>query len=290
MDTIIKALARNGSIRIFVADTTELVREAASRHQCYPTAAAALGRSMSAGALLAAFLKGEDEKVTIQINGNGPLGTIMVDANKKGDIRGFVANPEVHFIHPISGKLDVGRAVGHDGTLRVIRDLSLRTDFTGTVQLQTGEIAEDFAYYFTLSEQTPSAVSLGVLIDVNSEVKASGALMIQMMPEASEEDILTAENVVANLRPISTMIDEGMTPESIAKQLFDDTILLESKPLRFACTCRKERMADALKTLEQDELASMIDKDHGCEITCHFCNTTYHFSEKDLSELRVPDQ
>ena len=287
MDTIIKAMARKGAIRIFVADTSDLVNEAAKRHQCYPTAAAALGRTMSAGALLGAFLKGKDEKVTIQINGGGPLGTIMVDANGKGDIRGFVANPDVHFINPTTGKLDVGRAVGHDGTLRVIRDMSLRQDFTGTVQLQTGEIAEDFAYYFTLSEQTPSAVSLGVLVEKSGEVKASGALMIQMMPGASEEDIQSAEHVIAGLRPISTMINEGMTPESIANQLFDDTILLESHSLQFVCTCSKDRMADALKTVEQDELESMIDNDHGCEITCHFCNTTYAFSEADLSALRI---
>jgi molecular chaperone Hsp33 len=285
MDHIIKALARNGAIRIFVADTTELVREAALRHKCYPTAAAALGRTMSAGALLGAFLKGEDEKVTIQINGNGPLGTIMVDANGKGDIRGFVANPEVHFINPKTGKLDVGRAVGHDGTLKVIRDMSLRHDFTGTVELQTGEIAEDFAYYFTLSEQTPSAVSLGVLVDKDGEVAASGALMIQMMPAASEADIASAELAVAQLRPISTMINEKLTPEIIAKQLFDDTVILESLPLRFKCTCTKERMADALKTLERDEIEAMIQTDHGCEITCHFCNTTYKFTEEDLAKL-----
>jgi molecular chaperone Hsp33 len=262
MDHIIKALARNGAIRIFVADTTELVCEAALRHKCYPTAAAALGRTMSAGALLGAFLKGADEKVTIQINGNGPLGTIMVDADGKGDIRGFVANPEVHFINPKTGKLDVGRAVGHDGTLKVIRDMSLRHDFTGTVELQTGEIAEDFAYYFTLSEQTPSAVSLGVLVDIAS-----------------------AEQAVAKLRPISTMINEKLTPEIIAKQLFDDTVILESQPLRFKCTCTKERMADALKTLERDEIEAMIQTDHGCEITCHFCNTTYKFTEEDLTKL-----
>jgi molecular chaperone Hsp33 len=285
MDHIIKALARNGAIRIFVADTTELVCEAALRHKCYPTAAAALGRTMSAGALLGAFLKGADEKVTIQINGNGPLGTIMVDADGKGDIRGFVANPEVHFINPKTGKLDVGRAVGHDGTLKVIRDMSLRHDFTGTVELQTGEIAEDFAYYFTLSEQTPSAVSLGVLVDKDGEVAASGALMIQMMPAASEADIASAEQAVAQLRPISTMINEKLTPEIIAKQLFDDTVILESLPLRFKCTCTKERMADALKTLERDEIEAMIQTDHGCEITCHFCNTTYKFTEEDLAKL-----
>ncbi len=286
MDTILKALARNGAIRIFVADTSELVREASSRHQCYPTAAAALGRTMSAGALLAAFLKGNDEKVTITINGGGPLGTIMVDANGKGEIRGFVANPEVHFINPITGKLDVGRAVGHDGALRVIRDMSLRSDFTGTVELQTGEIAEDFAYYFTLSEQTPSAVSLGVLVEKDGNVKASGALMIQMMPEASEADIKAAEQAVANLRPISTLIAEGLTPETIALQLFEDTKILDSHPLRFACTCSKDRMADALKTLEQEELDAMINEDHGCEITCHFCNTSYAFAEAELSALK----
>jgi molecular chaperone Hsp33 len=287
MDTLIKALASDGAIRIFVADTTELVREAAKRHRCLPTAAAALGRTLSAGALLGANLKGADEKVTVQINGGGPLGTIMVDANGQGEVRGFVANPDVHFIHPTTKKLDVSRAVGKDGTLKVILDRNLKSDFTGTVDLQTGEIAEDFAYYFTVSEQTPSAVSLGVLVDEHNEVKAAGALMIQMMPSASEADILMAEHVVANLRPISAMISDGMTPEDIVTRLFDETVVLETIPLKFKCTCSKDRMADALKTLERDEIEAMIHEDHGCEITCHFCNTTYRFTESELYSLMV---
>lgn len=287
MDKLIKALASEGAIRIFVAETTELVAEAVRRHKCAPTTAAALGRTLSAGALLGANLKGKDEKVTIQINGGGPLGTIMVDADGNGALRGFVANPDVHFINETTKKLDVGRAVGNNGTLKVILDRNLKSDFTGTVDLQTGEIAEDFAYYFTVSEQTPSAVSLGVLIDTDGSVKSAGALMIQMMPNASEADILMAEHIAENLRPISAMFADGMTPEEIATALFDEVKILETRELHFHCDCSKDRMADALKTLEKSEIQEMIDEDHGCEITCHFCNTTYHFAEAELAGMLV---
>jgi len=183
--------------------------------------------------------------------------------------------------------LDVGRAVGNDGTLKVILDRNLKSDFTGTVALQTGEIAEDFAYYFTVSEQTPSAVSLGVLIDTDGSVKSAGALMIQMMPNASEADILMAEHIAENLRPISAMFADGMTPEEIATVLFDEVKILETRELHFHCDCSKDRMADALKTLEKSEIQEMIDEDHGCEITCHFCNTTYHFAEAELAGMLV---
>lgn len=285
MDTLIKALANQGAIRIIATDTTQTVKEACQRHQTYPTASAALGRSLTMAAILGSMLKNEQGKVTIQINGGGPLGTILCDANSACEVRGFVSNPDVHFINSQTNKLDVGRAVGNNGTLKVIQDLKLKEDFTGTVEIQTGEIAEDFAYYFTLSEQTPSAVSLGVLVNEEGEVIASGGLIIQMMPHASEVDIMIAEDIVKHLKPISTMIHEGMTPSDIIEGLFEDVEILGMSTVSFKCDCSRERMFEALKTVENKELVAMIEEDHGCEIICHFCNTHYHFTEDELGSM-----
>ncbi len=285
MDILIKALAHQGAIRIIVCDTTETVKHAAQIHHTYPTASAALGRTLSAAALLGSQLKDENTKITIQINGGGPLGTIMADVNSNCEVRGFVANPGIYLVNEETNKLDVGRAVGNNGTLRVTKDLKLKDKFTGTVELQSGEIAEDFAYYFTISEQTPSAVSLGVLVDEHNEVIASGALMIQMMPFATEADIQIAEDVVAHLKPISTMIHEGMKPQEIAEALFQDVTILSSQEVSFKCDCSKERMFEALHSLKENELLEMIEEDHGAEVSCHFCNTKYAFSEDELRSL-----
>jgi len=285
MDSLIKAIASHGAIRILVADTTELVQEAVTRHQTLPTASAALGRTLTATAMLGSMLKGKEEKITVQINGGGPLGTLLADANGCGEVRGFAANPDVLLINEKTGKLDVGKAVGNQGTLKVIRHLSMKSDFTGTVDLQTGEIAEDFAYYFTVSEQTPSAVSLGVLIGEKGEVLAAGGLIIQLLPEAQEIDILMTEDVVKNMRPISAMIADEMTPTEIASKMFDDVQILTDTPLIFKCTCSRERMQEAIHTLERDQIEEMIRDDHGAEITCQFCNTHYHFNESELAAL-----
>lgn len=287
MDTLIKALAHNGAIRIIVVESTQTVKEAAQRHHTYPTASAALGRTLTMGAILGSTLKSDREKVMIQINGGGPLGTILVDANHQCEVRGFVANPDTHFINHQTGKLDVARAVGTEGTLRVIKDLSLKDDFTGTVALQSGEIAEDFAYYFSLSEQTPSAVSLGVLVDENNAVIAAGGILIQMMPFASEYDVLVAEDVVKHLKPVSQMIHEGLKPDAIVKALFEDTQVLGMSTVNFQCSCSRERMFEAISTVCQEELNAMIQDDHGAEMTCHFCNTHYHFSEEELRSIQV---
>lgn len=285
MDTLVKALAHNGAIRIIVTDTTHMVAEATSRHQTQPTASAALGRSLTMTAILGSTLKESNSKITVQINGGGPIGTILADSNAACEVRGFVSNPNVHFINTETRKLDVGRAVGKAGTLKVIKDLKLKDDFTGTVELQTGEIGDDFAYYFTLSEQTPSAVSLGVLVDEHNEVIAAGGLIIQLMPSATEADILVAEDVVKHLKPISSMIHEGMSPSEIAQALFQDVEILGMSTVLFKCDCSKERMFDALKTLDKNDVEDMIYEDHGCDMTCHFCNTHYHFSEDELSSL-----
>ncbi len=285
MDTLVKALAHQGAIRIIVCDTTQTVKHAAHIHHTYPTSSAALGRTLSAAALMGSMLKEEQAKISIQINGGGPLGSIVADVNSKCEVRGFVGNPEVLLINEEKHKLDVGKAVGRNGTLRVTKDLKLKEKFTGTVELQTGEIAEDFAYYFTVSEQTPSAVSLGVLVDEDNEVIAAGGLLIQMMPFATEADIQIAEDVVAHLKPISTMIHEGMKPQEIAEAIFQDVSILSSQEVSFNCDCSKERMFEALRTLKKNELLEMIEEDHGAEISCHFCNTQYRFTEEELRSL-----
>jgi molecular chaperone Hsp33 len=285
MDTLVKAMTKNGAIRIMVVNSTQSVAEAALRHHTLPTASAALGRALSATAMLGAMLKDTGESVTVQINGKGPLGTILCEANTFGELRGFVSNPDVLLINETTNKLDVGKAVGKDGTLRVIRNTHMKADFTGTVELQSGEIGDDFAYYFTVSEQTPSAVSLGVLVGKENEILAAGGLLIQLMPSASETDILMTEDVVKHLRPISEMIHEGMTPDEIALALFDEVEIMGVQTIQFKCSCSKERLHDALSTIDKDELELMINEDKGAEITCHFCNTRYTFSEEDLLHI-----
>lgn len=285
MDTLVKALAHQGAIRIIVCDTTETVRHAAHVHQSYPTSTAALGRTLSVAALMGSMLKDEEAKILIQIDGGGPLGSIVVDVNSKCEVRGFVGNTDILIINEETHKLDVGKAVGNNGILRVTQDLKLKEKFTGTVELQTGEIAEDFAYYFTVSEQTPSAVSLGVLVDENNEVVSAGGLLIQMMPFASEADIMIAEDVIKHIKPISTMIQEGMTPMMIVEALFQDVTVLSQQEVSFKCDCSKERMFEALRTLKASDLLEMIEEDHGAELNCHFCNTNYRFSEDELRSM-----
>jgi len=285
MDTLVKAMTKDGAIRIIVTNTTQTIQEAATRHQTLPTASAALGRTLTATAMMGAMLKDDSESVTVQINGKGPLGTILCEANHRGEVRGFVSNPDVILINEATHKLDVGKAVGVDGTLRIIRNTHMKADFTGTVELQSGEIGDDFAYYFTLSEQTPSAVSLGVLVGKDNEILAAGGLIIQLMPSASEADILLAEDVVKHLRPISEMIHDGMTPDQIATGLFADVEVMGVSTVKFQCSCSKERLHDALSTIDADEIDEIIKEDKGAEITCHFCNTSYHFTEDELINI-----
>lgn len=286
-DTLMKALACEGRVRVLIASSTHLCEEARKRHDCWPTAAATLGRVLTIGSIMGSMQKHKDEKLTIQINGGGPIGTILVDCFSDGNVRGFVGDPHVHMTYNDTGKLAVGVAVGNAGTLKVIRDLGLKDDFAGTVNLQTGEIGDDFAYYFTVSEQTPSAVSLGVLVDTDNSVMAAGGLLIQMLPDAKEEDIEKVEAIVSQLKPMSTLIHEGNSLEDILHHYFDDIEILETQPIRFTCSCSKATMKRALLTLSKEERQKLIEEDHGCEITCHWCNEHYTFSEEELLELEA---
>lgn len=284
-DRLLKGLAREGRVRIYICDTTQLVEEARKRHDLWPTASAALGRVLSVGVMMGSNLKSDKEKLNITINGGGPIGTIMVDAYANGYVRGFVGDPHVHYQYNDTGKLAVGVAVGKEGYLEVRKDLGLKEDFGGKVNLQTGEIGDDFAFYFALSEQTPSIVSVGVLVENDNSIISSGGLLIQMMPGANGDDIKATEEVIKTLKPMSTLISENVPLEIIMKGLYDDVKILEERKIGFDCQCSKEKMLSALTTLHADDLQSMINEDHGCEIKCQFCGESYKFDEDVLKRI-----
>ncbi|WP_316572810.1 Hsp33 family molecular chaperone HslO [Neobacillus sp. YIM B06451] len=285
-DYLVKALAYDGQIRAYAVRSTEAVAEAQRRHYTWPTASAALGRAMTAGLMMGAMLKGED-KLTIKIEGGGPIGNILVDSNAKGSVRGYVSNPQTHFDLNEHGKLDVRRAVGTDGTLTVVKDLGLRDFFSGSVPLVSGELGEDFTYYFASSEQVPSSVGVGVLVNPDNSILAAGGFIFQLMPGTGDETISLIEERLKTITPISKMIQQGLTPEEILEELFgkDEVAILEKMPVRFECTCSKERFADAIVSLGQSEITDMIEEDGMAEAHCHFCNEKYHFSKEELEAL-----
>jgi molecular chaperone Hsp33 len=285
-DYLIKALGFNGQVRAYAAKTTETVGEAQGRHFTWPTASAALGRAMTAGVMMGAMLKGE-EKLTIKIEGRGPIGAILVDSNGKGEVRGYVTNPQTHFDLNEKGKLDVRRAVGTEGTLTVVKDIGLRDFFTGQVPIVSGELGEDFTYYFVTSEQTPSSVGVGVLVNPDNTILAAGGFILQLMPGAEEETISALENRLKSIPPISKLIQQGLTPEEILSELLgDDLKILEKLPVSFTCTCSKERFANAIIGLGAEEIQDMIDTEGKAEAQCHFCNEKYHYSKEELEELK----
>lgn len=286
MDYLIKATLYDGMVRAYAAVTTHSIEEARVRQDSWATTTAALGRTMTGTVLMGAMLKGDD-KLTVKVDGNGPIGQMVADANSKGDVRGYVSNPHVDFELNDKGKLDVSRAVGKDGSLSVVKDLGLKDYFTGSVPLVSGEIGEDLTYYFALSEQTPSAVGVGVLINPDHSVLASGGFIIQLLPGATEEMIDQLEADINSFPAISSLIEEGNSPEEILQILFKDEKInfLETMPIKFSCECSKERISTAIKGLGEAEVKDMIKKDKGAEAICHFCNEVYTFTEEELEEL-----
>lgn len=285
-DYLVKALAFDGQVRAYATSTTDMVNEAVRRHQAWPTAAAALGRAMTGGTMMAAMLKGED-KLTIKIEGGGPMGPIIVDSNAQGKTRGYAHNMQVHFDLNEHGKLDVARAVGTNGMFSVVKDLGLKEHFTGSVPIVSGELGEDFTYYFASSEQVPSSVGLGVLVNPNNTIQAAGGFIVQLLPGTEESVVDQLEQQIANMPPISKLIEKGKTPEEILHVIFGNSVeILETQPVEFSCHCSKERIANALISLGTEELDDMIEKDGGAETQCHFCNEIYQFSKEDLLSLR----
>ena len=279
-------MAYGGQIRAYSALTTESVQEAQTRHYTWPTASAALGRTMTATLMMGAMLKGE-QKLTVTVDGQGPIGKIIADADANGHVRGYVTNPQTHFPLNNVGKLDVGRAVGSNGALTVVKDVGLKDYFSGSSPLVSGELGDDFTYYFAKSEQTPSSVGLGVLVNPDNSIKAAGGFIIQVMPGAEEETINKLEEVINNMTPVSKLIDQGLTPEEILFEVLgeDNVQILENMPTSFECNCGHEKFLNAIKGLGQAEIESMINEDHGAEAECHFCRNKYQYSESELQEL-----
>jgi molecular chaperone Hsp33 len=282
-DYLVKALAYGGTIRAYAIRSTETVAEVQRRHAMWPTATAALGRAMSASVMMGAMMKGED-KLTVKIEGNGPIGAMIIDANAHGEVRGYATHPQTHFDLNAQGKLDVRRAVGTEGMLTTVKDLGLRDFFTGQVPIVSGEIAEDFTEYFAVSEQVPSAVGLGVLVNPDNTVKAAGGFIIQVMPGATDETISKLEERIANVEPISKLIDRGLTPEEILGEVLgvDNVEILDRMDVSFQCNCSKERFGNAIIGLGEREILEMITEDGKAEAHCHFCLETYVYPKEEL--------
>lgn len=282
-DHIIKATTPGG-VRAIAAITTNLTEEARQRHNCFPVAAAALGRTLTASLLLAAGLKTQ-ESITVRINGDGPIGEVIADANAEGAVRGYVKNPQVDLPLKKEGKLDVGAAVG-SGYIYVTRFTGLRQPFTGSAKLVSGEIAEDVTQYLYVSEQTPSSVALGVLVNADLTVQAAGGFMVQALPNADPSELEKVEKNIATLPPVSQLVKEGETGASILQRVFLDlpATLYEESIVTFQCTCSRERVERMLSSLGEIELDSMIGEKKA-EITCHFCNEKYLFNEVQLKSI-----
>lgn len=286
-DQLVTALALDGHVRIYIDRTTDMVQEAKKRFDLSATPSAALGRVLSVASIMGSMLKSEQEMLTININGGGPLGSIVVDAYHNGNVRGFVSNPYAEAPSRPDGHLNVGAVVGKDGYLTVTKDLDMEENWSGTVELVSGEIGEDFAYYFTLSEQTPTAVSVGVKVNPDGSIASAGALVLQMMPDATDTDISICEHVLSGLKPMSTIIEEydDTSLGQLAEDLFDDAKVLSIHSIAFKCTCSREKTMGVLATVPKEQLQAMIDEDHGADVNCNFCNTTYHFDSADLQQI-----
>ena len=284
-DYLVRATGLNGKVRMFAARTTELVEEMRRRHDMFPTAAAALGRTATAAAMMGSMLKGK-EKVSVQVKGNGPIGTIVADANAVGEVRGYVDDPHVHLPSNALGKLDVAGAVGREGYIYIIKDLGLREPYRGSIPIVSGELAEDFTYYFAKSEQTPSAVSLGVLVDTDNSIKNAGGFILQLLPGLSDEDIDLLEKKLAAIPSVTTMLESGLTPEDMLKELVGDLSSVETVDLRFQCFCSRERVENTLVSLGKDELDAILAEDGRAEVVCHFCSEKYDFNREELVAIR----
>ena len=286
MDYMIRATAANAQIRAFAATTKDLVDTARTTHQTSPVVTAALGRLLTGGVMMGAMLKGDDDLLTLQVSGDGPLKGMTVTADSAGKVKGYALEPQVMLPPNKAGKLDVGGAVGN-GFLRVIKDMGLKEPYVGQTDLQSGEIAEDLTYYFATSEQVPSSVGLGVLMEKDNTVKQAGGFIIQLMPFTEDEVIDRLEENLKKFSSVTTVLDEGKTPEEMLEMLLEglDVAVTDKIPVSFQCNCSKNRVEKALISIGKKELQEMIDEGKEIEVNCHFCNTAYRFSVEELKEL-----
>lgn len=287
MDYIIRAVAANEQIRCFAIRSKNLVEEARKRHNTSPVITAALGRLLSGGAMMGTMMKGEKDILTLKIDCSGPVKGLTVTADSMGNVKGFAIEPQVSLPASTAGKLDVGRAVDL-GVLTVIKDMGLKEPYSGSINLVSGEIAEDLTYYFAASEQTPSSVALGVLMNKNNTVRESGGYIIQLMPEASEDIVRVLEERLSVIDPVTTLFTKGYTPEMILEHILEgfDVEFTDKIPAGFKCNCSRERVQKALAAIGSKEIESLISEGKPVELNCHFCNTSYLFDLEQLEEIK----
>ncbi len=287
MDYIVRAVAAEEQIRCFAIKSKDLVEEARKRHNTSPVITAALGRLLSGAAMMGATMKGEKDLLTLKIDCSGPVQGLTVTADSKGNVKGFPMVPQVSLPASSAGKLDVGRAIDL-GVLTVIKDMGLKEPYSGSINLISGEIAEDLTYYFAVSEQTPSSVALGVLMNKDNTVREAGGYMIQLMPDASEEVIDKLEKRLKDVAPVTTLFTEGHTPESILEYILQDfdVQFTDRISTQFFCNCSKERVEKALVAIGTKELEEMIEEQKPIEMNCHFCNSNYTFEVDELEKLK----
>lgn len=276
--------ALNAHVRFYLGDTTSIVDKAREIHDMWPTSLAALGRVMSVTACMGLMQKGEDESVTTTINGGGEIGTIMVTANNQGKVKGFVSDPHCYLKYNDGNKLAVGLVVGTNGYLKVLKNLKLKQSYTSEVALQTGEIGDDFAYYFQVSEQVPTVVSVGVLVNEDYSCKAAGILLLELLPNHTEEDIVYLENLLKDLKPISSVLEEDRDLVKYINSLFNDATILEEETLEYKCDCSREKFMANLLTLPKKDIEDLA-KEESIEVKCEFCDTVYKYTKEDLEKV-----
>lgn len=284
-DYIVRATAANTQIRAFAAITTEMAETARQHHNTSPVATAALGRLLAGGVMMGSMMKNARDILTLQIKCGGPIGGLTVTADSQGNVKGYVNNPDV-ILPPKNGKLDVGGALG-PGFLNVIKDMGLKEPYSGQTVLQTGEIAEDLTYYFATSEQVPSSVGLGVLMEKNNTVRCAGGFIVQVMPFIEDEVLSKLEENIQKISSVTAMLDNGHTPEEMLEEVLEglDVEIVDTLPVQFHCNCSKERIEKAIISIGKKDIQSMIDDGEDIEVKCHFCNTAYNYTVGELREL-----
>lgn len=284
-DYIVRATAANTQIRAFAASTTDLVEKARVQHNTSPIATAALGRLLTGGVMMGSMMKNQTDILTLQVQCGGPIGGLTVTADSQGNVKGYVNNPDV-LLPPKNGKLDVGGALG-PGFLNVIKDMGLKEPYSGQTVLQTGEIAEDLTYYFATSEQVPSSVGLGVLMNKDNTVKCAGGFIVQVMPFIEDEVLSRLEENIQKIQSVTAMLDNGHTPQDMLNQVLEglDVEIVDTLSAKFYCNCSKERIEKAIISIGKKDIQSMIDDGEAIEVKCHFCNTAYRYTVDELKEL-----
>lgn len=286
-DYLVKGMDKKSKLRVFFARTTQTVEEARKIHNTSATATAAFGRVLTIGAIMASGFKNDNDLLTLRISGDGPIGNILVVANNKGRVKGIVDNPNTDLPPTEDGKLDVASLVGENGTITAIMDLGLKEPYVGQTSLVTGEIGDDIANFYLQSEQIPTAVGLGVLVEKDLSVKAAGGFLIQTLPDILDEDIFKIEENLAKAKPLSRLIDQGYTPEEIMKEILSDFEMevTDKQDLEYLCDCSRKKVEKALISLGEKEIEEILEEDGESEVRCHFCNTNYHFSKEELEKI-----